>query len=89
MYTEALLHKNVTTSEVASISSSMTNNINQIQITNNSNSINKQASVSGSVTNRYGYLSDEDDNESFVSADSVYINLFVSFSDNLKLIYIS
>ena len=89
MYTEALLHKNVTTSEVGSISNSMNNNINQIQITNNSNSINKQASVSGSVTNRYGYLSDEDDNESFVSADSVYINLFVSFSDNLKLIYIS
>jgi hypothetical protein len=79
MYTEALLHKNVTTSEVASISSSsMTNNINQMQITNNSNSINKQASVSGSVTNRYGYLSDEDDNESFVSADSVY-NFFVIF----------
>jgi len=55
----------------------MNNNINQIQITNNSNSINKQASVSGSVTNRYGYLSDEDDNESFVSADSVYI--FINF----------
>ncbi len=80
MYTEALLHKNVTTtSEVGSISNSMNNNINQIQIANNSNSINKQASVSGSVTNRYGYLSDEDDNESFVSADSVYIfiNCFV------------
>ena len=78
MYTEALLHKNVTppAETTATTCYNSCNSINQIPINISNNNISKQASVSGSVSKRFGYLSDDEDNESFVSADSViFFNL--------------